>query len=217
MPKVLPEYLEQRRQQILDAAAACFARRGFHQATMQDICDEAQLSPGALYRYFRSKEEIIVAMCERAYVQDVDTISAATAEQGTQAIFAELIRAFFIEFDTVRAIESCVLIAELTTEAPRNAEIRELLKHTNAERRVPLKGIVSAAQERGEIDPSLDAESVARVMVGVFQGLIMQRLVEPDLDVESYASVLRSMFGGSFWQGAAVTSMDAAMPAALRH
>ena len=47
MPKVLPEYLELRRQQILDAAAACFSRRGFHQTTMQDICTEAGLSPGA--------------------------------------------------------------------------------------------------------------------------------------------------------------------------
>ncbi|MGE0685263.1 MAG: TetR/AcrR family transcriptional regulator, partial [Dehalococcoidia bacterium] len=45
MPKVLPEYLELRRQQILDAAAACFTRAGFHQTTMQDICAESDLSP----------------------------------------------------------------------------------------------------------------------------------------------------------------------------
>ena len=44
MPKVLPEYLETRRREILDAAAACFARDGFHQASMQDICIEADRS-----------------------------------------------------------------------------------------------------------------------------------------------------------------------------
>ena len=61
MPKVLPQYLETRRQQIIDAAAACFARSGFHRTTMQDICNEAELSPGAVYRYFQSKEDIIQA------------------------------------------------------------------------------------------------------------------------------------------------------------
>jgi AcrR family transcriptional regulator len=55
MPKVTEAHLEARRQQILDAALACFSRRGFHQSTMQDICQEAELSPGAVYRYFRSK------------------------------------------------------------------------------------------------------------------------------------------------------------------
>ena len=59
MPKVTQAHLEARRQQILDAAFGCFARQGFHQTTMQDICREAELSPGAVYRYFDSKEAII--------------------------------------------------------------------------------------------------------------------------------------------------------------
>jgi AcrR family transcriptional regulator len=65
MPKVSPEYLEARRNEILDAAFACFRRRGFHQTTMQDIYREAGLSPGAVYHYFRSKEEIIAAAIDR--------------------------------------------------------------------------------------------------------------------------------------------------------
>ena len=61
MPKVTEAHLEARRSQILDAAWTCFARKGYHQATMQDICQESGLSPGAIYRYFESKEAILKA------------------------------------------------------------------------------------------------------------------------------------------------------------
>src|SRR5882672_7668687 len=54
-----------RRTEILDAAERCFARSGFHRASMQDICGEAGMSPGNLYRYFPSKEALIAGICER--------------------------------------------------------------------------------------------------------------------------------------------------------
>ncbi|MCH8191827.1 MAG: helix-turn-helix transcriptional regulator [Chloroflexi bacterium] len=50
MPKITQAHLEARRQQILDAAFACFARQGFRQTTMQDIFREADLSAGAMHR-----------------------------------------------------------------------------------------------------------------------------------------------------------------------
>src|SRR5215217_3588599 len=95
MPKVLPEYLEQRKQQIVDAAAACFTRAGFHQTTMADICAEADMSPGALYRYFRSKEEIIQAMCVRGHEQDAETMREAMERGGTLDVLDELARIYF--------------------------------------------------------------------------------------------------------------------------
>src|SRR5580765_1646852 len=98
MPKVLPEYLEQRREQILDAAAACFARRGFHQTTMQDICEEAELSPGALYRYFRSKEELIEGMCARSGGENAGRIEGAMAQDDTLVVIDALCEAFFGAF-----------------------------------------------------------------------------------------------------------------------
>ena len=54
-----------RRSEILAAAQTCFARSGFHQTSMQEICAEAGMSPGNLYRYFRSKEDIIAGIAER--------------------------------------------------------------------------------------------------------------------------------------------------------
>ncbi|MCZ7596177.1 MAG: TetR/AcrR family transcriptional regulator [Hyphomicrobium sp.] len=65
MPKLKPATQRARREHILDAAEICFARAGFHRTTMQDICKEAQVSPGALYVYFPSKEDLIAGLAER--------------------------------------------------------------------------------------------------------------------------------------------------------
>ena len=59
-----PDHKQEQRKRILDAAMVCFGRDGFHGASMQKICAEAGMSPGALYRYFPSKESIIAAIVE---------------------------------------------------------------------------------------------------------------------------------------------------------
>ncbi len=64
MPKLKPEEIENRRREIVVAARACFLRNGFHQTTTDEICHEAAISPGGLYHYFGSKEEIISAVIE---------------------------------------------------------------------------------------------------------------------------------------------------------
>jgi AcrR family transcriptional regulator len=217
MPKVLPEYLELRRQQILDAAAACFARRGFHQSTMQDICQEADLSPGAVYRYFPSKEAIIEAMCQRGQAQNAEALQQGLAAGSTLAVFDELIRVFFLELDNLRNFETCALNVELISEASRNTHIQEWLTHTNHDVRTPLADLVREAQSRGEIDRTLDPESIARVMQAMYQGFVTQRLVEPNIDVEAYARVLRSLFAGTFWTGPEQQAPLPDMSAALQH
>src|ERR1700758_1602890 len=64
MRKVNQERFEEKQRHIREAALACFRRSGFHQASMADICTEANMSPGNLYRYYDSKEAIIAAICE---------------------------------------------------------------------------------------------------------------------------------------------------------
>jgi AcrR family transcriptional regulator len=200
MPKVLPEYLELRRQQILDAAATCFARKGFHPTTMQDICHEAELSPGAVYRYFPSKESIIQAMCSRSSTSNVQAIQESMGERDTQAIFVELIKTFFVEVESYQRHEDCALNVELIAEAQRSEPIREWLTASLHNTRTLFTDVIRAAQTRGEINAALNAESVAQVMVATYHGFITQTLVEPDIDVDGYAAVLKALFNGTFWK-----------------
>ncbi|WP_369028857.1 TetR/AcrR family transcriptional regulator, partial [Nocardia farcinica] len=62
MPRVSEEHLERRRQQILVAAQRCFSRKGFYNTSMQDVFAESGLSAGAVYRYFKSKDELVAAL-----------------------------------------------------------------------------------------------------------------------------------------------------------
>ena len=218
MPKVLPEYLEQRRQQILDAAAACFSRRGFHQTTMQDICEEAGLSPGAVYRYFRSKEELIEGISGLRQQQNADAIQAAIDKGNTIDALDELIRYFFIEVEPDMWQGTCALLLETIAEAPRNETVRSVLQRNNGHIRTELTKLIIDSQAKGEFNASLDPEAIARVMMALYQGFVTQRLVDPDFDVLAYTKVMQALFGGSFWLRETPEPIETVkQPAALRH
>src|SRR5438445_6907133 len=66
MPRLKPEELEMRQTEIIDAARVCFLRSGFHRTTTDEICREANITPGGLYHYFGSKEELIATVIDRS-------------------------------------------------------------------------------------------------------------------------------------------------------
>jgi len=197
MPKVLPEYLRQRRKQVLDAAAACFSRNGFHQTSMQDICREAHLSPGAVYRYFRSKEEIIQAICEDSHEHDLRIIEAIRAGGQTLDVLAEIAREFFGNFRQ----EEISLVLDLWAESGHDARIHETVKRGADGFRTSFAELVRRAQARGEINPRLEPEAVARIFCSLYLGCLVQRHLDPDFSVEDYVAAAMAMAGGTFWEG----------------
>ena len=81
MPKVSGAHLEERRVQILDAAAQVFAQGGFHATSMADVIQASGLSAGSMYRYFKSKDELIGAIVDRL----METVMAELTRVGQQA------------------------------------------------------------------------------------------------------------------------------------
>lgn len=196
MPRVSEAHLEARRRQILSAACSCFARKGFHKATVHDICDEAGLSPGAVYRYFEGKEEIIEAMVERDAAQNARFAEEVMAGED---MFRMLERLADFHLGRLENSEGLAVEVELWAEATHNPRIRELLRRDFYDHRRLLEGIIRRAQERGEIDGRLDPEAVARVMISFFEGLLIQFFLDQDdVDVRKYVEVVTAMVGGSF-------------------
>src|SRR6266581_4174366 len=71
-----PKVVEDRREQIIDAAMHVFAQKGFTKATNKDIAREAGITPGLIYYYFESKEALLNAILEtRSPLQVISSLS----------------------------------------------------------------------------------------------------------------------------------------------
>lgn len=184
-----PDLADRRRRQIMEAAIACFRRRGFHQATMAEICAEAEMSAGALYRYFRSKAEIIGAISE-AHRSEGDELFARQVEEGGVFHALEWVaRSFFVKFDEGDGS----LIAEIIAEGIRDeATSRTLRDSDGASMRLCAKALKDA-QKTGEVDPKLDPENAAATLFGAIEGIGLRRAFMRDNDVEAATQQFRAL------------------------
>ena len=197
MPKVTEAHVEARKHQILEAAIHCFGRQGFHKTTMQDICTEASLSPGALYRYFPSKEEIIEAMVAERRRLGFVRIEEARRLSSTVDALNTLSGAF----DDIDDITGCAVDVELWGEAFRNPRIAGALSDDMRAVCTAFAAIIRVAQDRGDINPKLDSHSVARILLSLFHGMVIQKSLDPSIDLNGYVEALKAMMTGRFWLG----------------
>jgi AcrR family transcriptional regulator len=174
MPKVSQSYLDARREQILDAAIVCFSREGFHRATMQDVVSESGMSPGAIYNYFASKDEIIAAIASDRLHKERLLFDAARNEHSFAAAVTLLRDAYFGELKNAKERRRRRVSIQLWAEAQRNRKILKLVRKNLEAPHTLLRELLASAQNRGEISKSVDADSTARFLVAVFYGLVLQ-------------------------------------------
>jgi AcrR family transcriptional regulator len=200
-PKVSKEHLDARRRQIIDAAIGCFVRDGFHRATMQDICREAQLSPGAVYRYFSSKDELIEAIAEERHAREAEYMRNAQALGGGTEGLRALGRASFSSLADPDERRRRRLGVQVWAEAARNPAIRKIIMPGIDRGRIVMAQFVREAQERGELAPGLDPDSVARAMLALFQGFILQQAWDERVDVAAYLETVEAFVDALVTQG----------------
>jgi AcrR family transcriptional regulator len=204
MPKVSEEYLEARRQEILDAAITCFTRNGFHKTSMDDICREAEVSPGALYRYFTSKEEIIEAAARKG--TELELTSWVEEEAARFDDFLELTELFTgFYFQVIEQRDEFQMVIKLRlrawAEALQNPEVKEEVLDRWEQRIGLSEQMVRRAQELGQINPDLDPGAVARVMQAIDDGFTLFWTINPDFDIWKFREAQLALYGGTFWMG----------------
>lgn len=184
-----PILADRRRRQILDAALNCFRRRGFHQATMQEICAEADMSAGALYRYFSSKAEIIGAIAEDKH-NDSDRALLDAAQPGQLIEALSLIaRDFFAKF----ADGEGALVADIFAEAIRDDAVAAPLLKINASSTDFCARAIRAAQARGEVDEKLDAMEAANTLFAAIEGIALRRAFMRQTDPNDAVAQFRAL------------------------
>lgn len=180
MPRVSAQHEQEVRDRIVRAALAVFAERGFHRATMQDIVRASGLSVGAIYTYFRSKSDLILAGCDLITDQELAQLGDRLAQVTDYR--ERIAAAIGYWFDNV-AVEqsgggSGFLLLQAWAEVETDPAIREMLTRR---RRETITAIVLVLQEgvmRGELPAWLDVASVSQALSALLDGMLLQAAEE---------------------------------------
>jgi AcrR family transcriptional regulator len=174
MRTVDPAKRQAKRLQILAAAARCFARTGFGQTRTADICAEAGMSPGNLFYYFGSKQEIFAAVVEQ---DGVDT-KALFDDLSTTEPWDALTKFFDLVIDLSSDAEYAQLALEISTQAHRDEQIAALVATNDQVVRSGLADLVDRATRAGQIDPALDPATTATWLAALVDGLFNRVAVD---------------------------------------
>jgi TetR/AcrR family transcriptional regulator, transcriptional repressor of aconitase len=195
MPKVSAEHLEQRRRQILDAARRCFGRKGFHQASMQDVFKESGLSAGAVYRYFKSKEEIVRAIG----VENQGIIAGLLEEilnEETLPPLEEVVGRFAAHVESLLKDDGPLRLAPAGwVEAMHNPAVGPTVHELFTDTRDWWIKLAERMRDTGHIPADADTRAVGATLACLLPGFVIQKLILQDIDAATLRAGLRSLTG----------------------
>ncbi|GLY16639.1 TetR/AcrR family transcriptional regulator [Kineosporia rhizophila] len=198
MPRVTEEYRAARRRQIVVAAANLFSSNGFHATSMADVISASQLSAGAVYRYFRSKEELIGAVSELA-LETADEIFGRLLDDERAApspgeVIETVVRTLTNRNEVI-GVDLPRMALQVWAEAIRSPELAERAhlafsglkaRHVEAARRW---------QAAGNLPADADLEQVGSAMLGLTQGFLVQNLLVRGTSADGYVAGVHALLG----------------------
>ena len=192
MPKLKPDTQLARREHILDVAERCFARSGFHRTTMADICRDAQVSPGALYVYFASKEDLIAGITERDRSKLAAQLSDVAKAPDLMAALAQLGEHYTVEEPRHKQ----QLVIEIGCQSMREGQVGEIFRSCDKFVLEQFEALFARAKAEGKIAPSLDSKTLAQAVAVIGDGLFWRRAVDPSFDAKTIVPVVTAMIAG---------------------
>lgn len=177
MPRITPAHEAEVRERIVAAALHVFGERGFHGATMQDVVRECGLSVGAIYTYFKGKDDLFLATCDLASGRGLGELAARLA--GGESLAERLAIAVGFYFDSTEESEAGPGNADFLVQAWAQAEAepaaREMLRRRREQLVMAGTFLLEEGVARGELPRWIDAGAVARGYVALLDGMLLVR------------------------------------------
>ena len=177
--------------QILDAAVACFAKRGFHQTSMHDISAEAGISVGLIYRYFHNKEAVIAAMADRHKKQIHEILERARQAANLRESLETLFTAHCGEAEPH---VTAAFVVDLFAEASRNEPVAELVRDVCETAMNGVTELIARSPEAKGSD--LSPRQMAELIFAVSDGMLLRGVLNktPSLSRERQLDVVRNLW-----------------------
>ncbi|MBC2607356.1 TetR/AcrR family transcriptional regulator [Pelagicoccus albus] len=187
------EHAEAMRNRILDASELCFIRYGFHAASMAKVAETAEISQGLAYRYFKSKNAIILAIIDRQLSERHTLNEASATADDYVAKVIELVQSWSKEGNTRM---NSVLFIEMCAEASRDPEVQTAILKADATYRAEFKKwLTHLSQKSGTVlsDEQIDKRFYALQCLIEGTALITTRQTESSATNEYVLSFLRQI------------------------
>jgi len=170
------ETLLDRPTQILDAAVACFAKRGFHQASMHDISAEAGISVGLIYRYFENKDAVISAMADE-HKREIHEVLERARLAPTLVEAFEIIFTWDCSENSPQVLSAFVV--DLFAEASRNTHVAELVRDVCETSMKGVTDLIARSPEAAKAAHGLAPHEQAELIFAVARGMLMRDVLQP--------------------------------------
>jgi len=165
-----------RRVQILDAALVCFAKRGFHQASMHDISAEAGISVGLIYRYFENKDAVISAMADR-HKKEIHEVLERAQQAPTLLESLEILFTAHCCEDAPQVVSAFVV--DLYAEASRNQRVADLVRDVLQTAMDGVTDLIARSPEAESAAHGLKPHEQAELIFAVSRGMLMRDVLQP--------------------------------------
>jgi AcrR family transcriptional regulator len=183
---------ESQRERILDAAQRCFIEHGFHGASMAFIAQTAAISVGLAYRYFDSKNAIMLAIIARELEDKRERIEDLCAG-------SDFLGAVMEKFSAWRTgspgVMNAALFLEMSAEASRSPEILQAIRASDAMVREEFERWMQLDRREGGLGlPAQEAQSRGLLMQCLIEGLVVRAARDPSQDEGALKRALEPLF-----------------------
>ena len=167
------QLIQARRSQILDAAAAVFAEKGFHRASTKEIASTSGISEGTIYNYFASKSDLLIGIMTRlAELESLDEELVEALQGDAREFFVATFR-----YRVGRIQQGQEMLQAILPEVLTNPELREQFYQQYVLRiATMIEQYVQAQIELGNIRP-VDVPLTVRAIQSTFVGLLVLRIL----------------------------------------
>jgi AcrR family transcriptional regulator len=195
VPRISPAQEQQRREQILAAAMACFARQGYHATSMDDVVRESGLSVGAIYSYFPSKQDLYLALSEDRSKQTLAYLGELFSRPGLLADKSREAVDYFFGMLSDELVPLARVNIEFLSEGLKDERVKARQDQRCESIRLFFHSLLSEAQQRGEVRADVDIYAAAELMMALNEGIVLlsvsgQRRVPLDQLKVAYLSML---------------------------
>jgi AcrR family transcriptional regulator len=180
MPRITAAHEQEVRDRIVRASLRVFAEKGFDRATMQDVVRESQLSVGAIYTYFRSKDDLILAGCDLITDQELGVLRERLAGiDDFRLKIAVAVGFFFDQLEFERETTGGPrLLVEAWAAADAEPAIREMLVRRRREIVALTVGVLQEGLARGLFPAWIDLGAVSTGFAALLDGILLEAIEE---------------------------------------